>query len=1235
MRLPALLLRRVGVILGLLLILTNAAQAFAQSGVATADLSGVITDSAGAVVPGITVTLRNVETNIERTVTTDEDGRYKFAAVPPATYELVATGQGFAKTVTTDVVLTVGQAAELDLTLQAAVGGEEITVTAGAELIETQRTSVANTVNQNSINNLPINGRNFLNFSLTSSTLVRDNAPSIGPAPTAGLNAGGQRARSNNISIDGADNNDNSVNAVRGTVSQEAVQEFQVITNSYAPEFGRASGAVVNIITKSGTNELHGSAFGYLRHRSFQARNAFSISDDPAFTRGQYGFTLGGPIKEDRTFFFFALEQTRRQETAFSTIGRDTSIFNITPAQQAFIGNPNVLDAFGLTDAFLNTLGLSQAVLGGTQIPLVLTLLRGNDQSGIASVYIQSTQVAQYGFNFALGAPVFPASATPQFPNGTPLPPGYVPLGGIDPATGFPLNGEFPISEKTTQGSIRVDHQVNSHNNASFRYNFVPSDQTGLQSNAQNQVFGQNAFSRTARSQTRDHTFVASNITTWDAGYVNEARFQYAYRKVNFLPQANSVGVNINGVGFFGREPFAPVIRTEKRVQFQDNFSILKGNHNLKFGGDINIIPAKATFELNFGGIYSFGSLPSALFFVPGAPGAAPLGLITQGLAAALIGQGVPPEQAAGIARAVGFQIVNSTPGVSAVQAYGTGAAQTFVQGFNDPNNTFKNTQFSVYAQDSWRVRPNLTFNYGVRYDVERPPIFEPFNEQARMAEDALGVLEGIPHDNNNFQPRVAIAWDPWNDGKTAIKAAYGIFFDHPLLALGFNSNVADGFQAPQLIMQAGLPLIQLFRGTSPIPGAESAEQRFDDQQYPGQQGLLPFTLPVTKDFVYGYSQQANLTIEREILKDVSVSGSYLWVRGLHLNRPHDINTGNIELLIRNRDRAVAAGLVPPGTLPILVNPGIEFNAATQTTVLNPVVFQAAVNAGVVPIQLFNFFRLTGPNFAFGEVLGLSSAQLTAIAAQLGLPQGFGFDVPYGPVIAQESTGTSDYHALTLGMTKRFSHNNQFFASYTWSHAIDDSTDLQTLLAPANNDRLDLERGNSSFDQRHRFVFSGVFVSPYRWGDDGIWKKVLADFTFAPILELAAGRPFNILTGVDTNFDSSSSTDRPNVLGPGEQAPPGVPTFASEFGTFYLPAFGTNGNLGRNTGVRPGYASLDVRLARKVSINENVTLDLIGECFNVFNRVNIIDVNNNYTAAGVPTAAADPRQFQFGVRISF
>jgi hypothetical protein len=1003
-------------------------------------------------------------------------------------------------------------------------------------------------------------------------------------------------------------------------VSQEAVQEFQLITNSYAPEFGRASGAVVNIITKSGTNDLHGSVFGFLRHKSFQARNAFSISDNPAFTRGQYGFTIGGPIKKDRTFAFAAFEQTHRQETAFSVIGRDPSIFGLTADQLAFASAPTPLDAFGLTNEFLGQFGLSQAALAPLNAPL--TLLRGNSETGLVAAFGLASYVAQTGFN--------PSAGGAFFPSGTPIPPSFVPLGGIDPSTGFPLNGEFPISEKTTQFSVRVDHQFNSKNYFTARYNYVPSVGSGLQSNAQNQVFGQNAFSRTARNDSTDNTFVASNISTFgDGTFINEARFQFAKRRVDFLPECgggqdadcfefnnSSVAVNINGLGYFGREPFAPVVRTEKRLELQDNVSILKGSHQMKMGVDYNHIPVDAIFQLNFGGVYNFGELPGSVFFQPGTAAQGALQLITQGLAAALVGNGVPPEQAAQIAQQVGFQIVASVPSLTVVQAYGIGVPQNFIQGFNDDTSNFSNSQLSLFWQDSWRIRPNLTLNYGLRYDLETPETFEAVNADYAAAEAALNVQQGFPTDKNNFQPRLAIAWDPWGDGKTVVRAAYGIFFDHPLLAASFNSNVADGAQAPQLVLDPSNAAL-LFQGISPLPGAIPSQQRFDPQQYPGAVSpLLPFTLPIDRSFVYGYSQQANLSFEREIGYDMSASAAYLHVRGLHLNRPRDINTPDVSLLLRNRDRAVAAGLVPPGTNPNTV------------AVFRP-------DLGIVPAALWNFFRPSGPNFGFGATIGLSPDQMLGLASQLGLPTGPGVFVPFGPVIQQESTGTSNYDALTLGLTKRFSHNNQFNVSYTWSHSIDDSTDLQTLLAAQDNNRLDLERGNSYFDQRHRFVFSGVFMSPYHWGDDGFVKKALADFTVSPIVELSAGRPFNVLTGIDTNFDFSSQTDRPNLLLAGQSAPAGVKVYDTLAGSFYLPGEGDIGSLGRTTGVRPGYASVDVRVSRHVALTEHVDLELIAEAFNLFNRVNIIDVNNNYTVAGTPTAAADPRQFQFGMKFTF
>src|ERR1051326_1786152 len=302
----------------LLVLFFSAHAAFGQAQSNAADIQGTVKDAANAAVANATVTARNPNTSVTRTATSNDEGLYRIVNVPPGDYEITVEAPNFKKLVLAKVTVTVGQAAEIDATLQPGDITESVTISdATAEIVETSKTAVATTIDQQRINNLPINERNYINFALTTSTVGRDNGRPIGPAPTTGLNFGGQRGRSNLVQVDGADNTDNSVNASRSTVSQEAVQEFQVVTNSFAPEFGRSAGGVVNVVTKSGTNELHGNMFGFLRHRSFQARNAFAPIEDPPFTRTQYGFTLGGPLDRDRTFFFFAFEQRRRNESGF------------------------------------------------------------------------------------------------------------------------------------------------------------------------------------------------------------------------------------------------------------------------------------------------------------------------------------------------------------------------------------------------------------------------------------------------------------------------------------------------------------------------------------------------------------------------------------------------------------------------------------------------------------------------------------------------------------------------------------------------------------------------------------------------------------------------------------------------------------------------------------------------------------------------------------------------------
>jgi hypothetical protein len=239
---------------------------------------------------------------------------------------------------------------------------------------------------------------------------------------------------------------------------------------------------------------------------------------------------------------------------------------------------------------------------------------------------------------------------------------------------------------------------------------------------------------------------------------------------------------------------------------------------------------------------------------------------------------------------------------------------------------------------------------------------------------------------------------------------------------------------------------------------------------------------------------------------------------------------------------------------------------------------------------------------------------------------------------------------MNLELKRRFSNNFTFLASYTWSHSIDDSSDLQTLLIAQNVNRFDLERANSLFDQRHRFVFSGLLASPVSWRKgQGWWKTFLSDFTVAPIIELSSGRPFNIITNVDTNNDQSSQTDRPRVLSDGTLCAPGVdPGCGSIFETDANGnlVFAT-GDLARNMGITHGYASFDLRVARTIRFTERYRLELIAEGFNLFNRFNEGSASPNYKDVNafaqrnggryysISTAAFDPRQFQFGAKFYF
>ncbi len=651
-----------GLLLALLLA-SSSSTSFAQASSSSAELRGQITDSTGAAIPNAKITLSDTAKGTTKSGVSDGEGNYIFVGLLPSIYEIKVEASGFT-TNTSKVELTVGQQADIPIKLGTGAVEVQVDVVAGAEVVETQRSEQASTVEAKQIANLPINRRNFLDYALLTPGVASSENISdaqdyrVAQTPQSGLSFGGNNGRGNMVQVDGAETLSSS-GGVQATVSQEAVQEFQVVRNSYSAEFGGASGGVVNIVSKSGGNQIRGSLFGLFRNQRFDARNAFDYNPQgiSPFSRQQYGGSFGGPIKSDKTFFFGAVEQLNQNRTAFINLLTDPNLFQISPNAQ----NATVRSQAALFDFVANSTAPAALKTAAAQLRGALTTT-----------------------NYANTVKLFTESS-----------------------------GQFPIDERQNQTMVRLDHNFSDRNTGYLRFNITDA-------RFENQSTGAlTAFSRGRTYDGLNGGVVGSLNSQLAPTLFNELKLQYSYTRSDFIPNA-PIGpeFNIEGFGAFGRQIFLPSINLERHYDFYDNVTQIYGDHTFKFGGSVFYHRLTSDNETFMGGRFNFGAaIPTANLL--GATGAAqvanPLNQFV------LTAPGTPFRDGNGNGLADVFEVP-----MTSLQSFNLGLPIVYQQGFGNTqlNQTF--VRSALYAQDTWKATQRLTLSYGLRYAIHDEALVIP-----------------------------------------------------------------------------------------------------------------------------------------------------------------------------------------------------------------------------------------------------------------------------------------------------------------------------------------------------------------------------------------------------------------------------------------------------------------------------------------------------------------------------
>src|SRR5215471_11232659 len=1000
---------------------------FAQSASVSGDIRGTITDPSGAVLTKATVTAVDPQTGLHRAAVSDANGQFRLSGLPPAIYDLTAELPGFSTQSRKGLALAIGQTVVFDFRLQVSAVPVVVEVTDQPPIVEIDRGSQANSVPERYIADLPIDRRDYLTIALlipgvSNSNNLADNADfRVKQTPQSGLSFYGSNGRGNSITVDGGEANDDA-GGVRLNVSQDAVEEFQINRSNYSAELGSASGASVNIVTKSGTNAVRGSLYGFFRNDALDARDPFAFTPalafDPSFAnfslmatgapvknslnRQQFGGTLGLPLRKDRTFLFVAYEGLRSDAQDSVPLLTHSSIFAPTGSQVPILtalatepGHPIV--------PCINPPGQSTVNLPSDVCAFALQSLLTINPTQAANPFISPPRLANYQF------------IVRQFEKD----------GGLFP---------FPIRQRGA--TARLDHRFNNSNQGFLRYTFAHLTESDPDVQA---LVG---LSRGSSLLNWDSTLQGSWFHQFSSNAVNETRLQWNWYQFNVdTNDPGGPGLDVQGYGFFGRGIFLPSHTTARRYEFTDNFTLIRGHHTMKMGFYELTRGNNTTSDTFFAGRFEFLDLPGIA-----------LSNCLQ-IPAVTVAQG-----GCGLSSSV------APASITTLQAWGLGAAAFYEQGFGNPQYVVNRPFTAGYWQDAWQIRRNLTLNYGLRYELD----------------SQYGPLSTY---KKNFAPRISFAWDPFHDQKTVVRGGYGIYYSPIYGQIPYVVKTLDNINGVRQIANAlatilGAPpansaeiygaLFPKILCGQPPAGANSCITQADLTPYLtiSNTGPLPrgtvlfFGQP---DYRNPQSQQASLGVERELGNGFSVAANYIYVHTTHLPWAIDEN-------------------LLPGA---------------------PIV-SAVVGANGLPTNGLPFQDWGSPQCVTNPAVCFADPTRTILQNN-----------------EYASVANAVYHGGILEVKKRFSDRFTLLANYTFSKALDHSTDFNSDYAAFNEVDLRAERSVSDFDQRHKVVVAAVVQSP--------WQRspILSGFELSPVISYNSGHPFNLLAGADVNGDNHFTNDRP------------------------------------------------------------------------------------------------------------